>query len=334
MMKLSTMRALVDTLNDRWQTPIAGEILGRWNSDPHTLFYRRASANFLFIFKHESRNYVLRFNHAGERTPGYIQAELDFLHHLAALGVAIARPIASRSGNFVESVATALGLFHAVVFEALPGEHKELEALTPAMFAAWGRALGELHQAAQSYTGAGRQAWRDQLAAIAQTLPEEEKAAHTLLERIERQLQALPVHPQNFGLIHFDFELDNLLWHNDSLGIIDFDDAAWYWFAADIAFALRDLFDDSAAQVDLTHEAFLAFLQGYRQAKAITQEEVQRIPLFLQLHNVRSFALLGRILDEPAQDGDPAWMGELRQKLTRKMNAYRDGFAQAMIGPM
>jgi Ser/Thr protein kinase RdoA (MazF antagonist) len=217
-------------------------------------------------------------------------------------------------------------VFHAVVFAALPGEHREINELTPAMFATWGRALGELHAAAESYQKAGRPTWEDHVVAVEKQLIDEKKAARKLLERTGRRLQALPAHRQNFGLIHFDFELDNLLWREERLGIIDLDDAAWYWFAADMAFALRDLFGDSAAQVDLQHPSFLAFLQGYRQARAISQEEVERIPLFLQLHNLRSYARLRQILAEPAQEDEPGWLGELRQKLARTINTLEITF--------
>jgi len=46
----------------------------------------------------------------------------------------------------------------------------------------------------------------------------------------------------NFGLIHFDFELDNLCWEDALIQMLDFDDCAYHWYAADITYALRDLF--------------------------------------------------------------------------------------------
>ena len=61
--------------------------------------------------------------------------------------------------------------------------------------------------------------------------------------------------------IHFDFELDNIVWNTDKTGIIDFDDSAFYWFVADIAFALRDLYDDSVKKVELQNESFELYKQ-------------------------------------------------------------------------
>ena len=63
MMKLSTMQKLVATLNENDESLIAELIASHWNHDPGTVHYFRASANFLFLFKHLGQEYVLRFVH-------------------------------------------------------------------------------------------------------------------------------------------------------------------------------------------------------------------------------------------------------------------------------
>src|SRR2546430_7254258 len=55
-------------------------------------------------------------------------------------------------------------------------------------------------------------------------------------------LSALTVTETNSGLIHGDFELDNLFWQDDTIALLDFDDCSYSWYVADVAFALRDLF--------------------------------------------------------------------------------------------
>ncbi len=136
----------------------------------------------------------------------------------------------------------------------------------------------------------------------------------------------LPVGPDSFGLIHFDFELDNLLWQEERPWIIDFDSCAWCWYAADIAFALRDLFADRADRVDQSDPRFLSFVEGYRQARQIAQAELDRIPLFLRLHNMITYAGLQRSLEGGSRPDDPDWLAALRKKLMQKQDAYRQGF--------
>ena len=327
MMKLSLMQAVVDTLNDAYQSPVADAMLAAWGHGEGRARYVRASANFIFRFEREGRPTILRFAHVSERTAEAIQAELAYLRHLAARGAPVALPVNSLSGHAVESIATTLGVFHAVVFAMLPGEHYDIGELSLDQFTRWGRALGELHQAAAGYRGAGRPTMHDQLRMAGQQLPAHEAAARRMLALLEQQVAALPASERTFGLIHYDFELDNLLW-DDQVSIVDFDDCAWYCFVADIAFALRDLFDDQAENIDMADERFRAFVTGYRLVRTVTDEELGRLPLFLRLHNLLTFTKLLRASDSRNQVGTPAWVVDLQTKLIRKAQSYRDSFAR------
>ncbi len=331
MMKLTLMRDVSATVDVDWHSPIADAILAHWAHDDERAWFVRSSANVLFGFKQDGRDCFLRFNHATERTPQMIQFELDYLAYLQAAGLRVVQPIRSLAGNFIESVDTGLGQFHAVAFERVSGEMLDISTLTPAQVAAWGRTLGELHQAVVGYNAVGRLTWRDQIESLEQDLPTHESAARQAAQLLHSQLAQLPINTyqvkDNYGLIHFDFELDNLLWDSERFGIVDFDDCIWHWHVADIAFALRDLFDDDPAQVDLQNPTFKAFIGGYRQAKALPQEDLDQIPLFLHLHNLVAFAKLLRAMDAGDAADDPTWLKDLRQRLARKVDRYRARFA-------
>jgi Ser/Thr protein kinase RdoA (MazF antagonist) len=327
MMKLSLMQAVVDTLNDTYTSPIADTIVAAWAHDHDSARYFRASANFVFVFKHAGQSYILRFTHADERSADAIQAELAYLQHLATHGVPVALPIRSLSGSLVESIATSLGVFHAAVFERLPGRQFDVGDLSLTQFTRWGSALGALHQVAEGYAGAGRPTMHDHLRMLSQQLPAHEDAARRMLALLERQVAALPTSEQTFGLIHYDFELDNLLWSDQRVSIVDFDDCAGYWFVADIAFALRDLFDDQAEQIDVADARFQAFMAGYREMRSMTDAELRHLPLFLRIHNLVSFAKVLRAADIDNAHAAPAWVVDLQAKLVRIAQTYRDSFA-------
>ncbi len=328
MMTLRTMQAVVATVDEQWESPLADAILERWAHDEtDRAKYWRASANFIFFFKGAGQDAVLRFNHAAERSVAAIRAELAFVNALADRGVRVAKPIPSLAGNEVESVATANGTFHAVAFAALQGEQHEIEALSPAQFVQWGKTLGDLHNAAAEIRITGRPSWRDQLATVAQILPADERLAQRAVEKLQSQFDQLAVDEENFGLIHYDFELDNLIWHGEEIGIIDFDDSLSCWFVADIAFALRDLFDDNANKVNLQDPMLLQFLTGYRSVRAVDDTTLQQIPLFLCLHNLVAYARLHRALTAVDPAGELPWMAALREKLAAKMQSYRAGFS-------
>ena len=328
MMHLSTMQAIVEALDEDGGSQVADEIAARWGADVGSVRFFRASANFVFKFTQAGRSCFLRFNHATERTPESIQAETRYVNHLDGQGVLVARPLPSLNGRFVESVPTALGVFHAVVFEAVAGQQWETAELMPEMFEAWGAALGRLHSASEGYPDGSRPTWRDHLDQAARSLPQEEQAARALLLRLKSRLDELPRSASGFGLIHFDFELDNIVWTESGPAAIDFDDSAHYWFAADIAFALRDLFSDDARLVDLGHADLGHFVGGYRSVRALSQEELDCLPLFLKLHNLMTFAGIHQVLDAGDQPDSPAWVERLRHKLSAKMDKYRDGFSE------
>ena len=326
MMTLRLMQAVVATVDDKWESPLADALLLRWAHDGGHAKFWRASAHFIYFFKHAGQDYVLRFNHADERTAAMIEAELVVVNALAAQGVRVAEPMRSLAGNAVERVETEQGVFHAVVFAALPGKQLELADLTPAQVACWGQAMGELHNATAQISTSGRPTWKAQLNWVGEILPTEETAAHQTLAALQQQLHQLPTKGDTVGLIHYDFELDNLLWDGEQVGIIDFDDSAVYPLVADIAFALSDLFDDNPAQVDLAQETFAHFVNGYRTARPLPAEELQLIPLFLRVQNLVTYARLYRALTPVNPAGELPWMAGLRAKLAAKMAIYQNGF--------
>ena len=332
MMKLSLMQAIDVTIADTGESALANQLLTAWLHDPDSARFFRTSANAVFTFTQAGSPYILRFNHDDERSVSYICAEIAYLQHLSNAGVSIARPVQSLAGRYVESMDTSHGCFHSVVFEAVSGQQFEIDELTLDGFRTWGQALGKLHTAAQSYSDAGRPTWHDHVAETVASLPVSEREAHAAIAKLRNHLDALPMNEENFGLIHFDFELDNLIWTEVGLTAIDFDDSAWYWFAADIAFALRDLFDDDATNIDLSHESLQAFVAGYRAEKSLTAEEIALLPLFLKLHHVIGLGTLLRALETKPPTNEPAWAQALRQKLEQVAQRYRAVLSDAELG--
>jgi Ser/Thr protein kinase RdoA (MazF antagonist) len=322
MMNLSTMGTVVSTLDDDRASPIANEIASRWHHDAGSVRFFRASANFLFTFEHAAAKYMLRFVDAAERSAELIRAELDFVNYLASKRISTPTPVRSAAGNWVETVSTAQGSWNAAVFEHLEGESFELDTLEPAQALRWGETLGKLHAASRGYVAAQRPSWHDHIAFVRSHLGSDVPLT-AALDKLDKRLSHLPVQDDNFGLIHYDFELDNLIWNRETVGIVDFDDCARYWFAADIAFALRDAFGDSPNAVDLENPIARQFLSGYRSARQIHDADLQFVPLFLALHNLVTISKLQDALKPSDAVVEPEWLIALRTKLQTKINFYR-----------
>src|SRR4051794_20773884 len=271
MMRLSTFWAVHGTLSAAEEPgPLARQIAARWDHDPGTLRLFRSSANSVYCFDTEGQGRFLRFAAGSERPRRLIEAEVELLQWLLARGLDVAAPVPSAAGHLVETVEADAGSFHAAVFEALAGRQLQIADLDRDHFRAWGAALGRLHATTSECPAAvleRRPSWRDDLAQVRSCIPPRETAIWRECDDLVRAMEGLPSGPEYCGLIHGDFELDNLRWADNgseagqSVGVdpgrgasgasgasgtpamLDFDDSATHWYAADIAFALRDVFD-------------------------------------------------------------------------------------------
>jgi Ser/Thr protein kinase RdoA (MazF antagonist) len=92
---------------------------------------------------------------------------------------------------------------------------------------------------------------------------------------------------------------------------------------ADIAYALRDLFEEG---IDLEDPSFQAFIKGYRSETELDMALLKEIPMFMKLHDIVSFAKLLRSVDIPESDEYPEWLVNLKSKFVRKLEDYRQSF--------
>ena len=322
-MKLTLMKRFFETVDDDWWSPIADQLASPWFKGGQRVRVVRASANFVCRVESSGQTYYLRFNHSSERIPEKIEAEIQFILYLREKGVNANKPVLSLLGNYVESIPTELGVFHAVLFEAVLGEHLESSDLDLQGFHRWGQALGELHEASVGYSSGFIPSWRDTVAYIRGLLPDDDIIVRNELDRVASALDELPVDESCYGVIHYDFEMDNICWKDDVPGFMDFDDCVYQWYAADIVYALRDLYDDKISQINLEDEKFQSFLDGYRSIRRIHDVNLEKLPLHFRLHNLHSYARIHwSIIDGPIDD-EPRWVTNLRAKLTQSNSEYR-----------
>jgi Ser/Thr protein kinase RdoA (MazF antagonist) len=323
MMKLSTMLKVDSTVDTQGQSRIAERILEHWEHDPGSAWFFRSSTNFVYVFRKGGEPYFLRFAESAEREGAAIEAEMALLSFLDNQGMTVTTPIGSQNGRCMETVETDLGTFHAVVFAQLPGREGEIEELSTAQFEVWGATLGKLHALMHLYQDprlSARGTWRDHLTLVRNSLPNEEPRVQAEFDHLTSWLSALPMTATNYGLIHGDFELDNLRWQDETLAMFDFDDCSSYWYVADVAFALRDLFETG---VDLSHPSFLAFIRGYCEHSSLDEELISYLPTWMRLVNLIQYAKLVRAMDLEQDQDYPEWCTSLLLKLANKMQNYK-----------
>ena len=266
MMKLSLIKEVFETVNSDWECELAKSLILNWDHTKNWIKMWRASANFICFFKNLERQYVTRFNRNFERTFQELSAEIDLLNFLDSKNVRIAKPVLSRNNRYIEESDTSYGTFYSIVLERISGEQKEFESLELDEFYEWGKSLGTLHKVIKEKSKSvriQRKTHSELLEGLLGEVPLRDEVEEIEVRRIKEWLNSLPINEINYGLIHYDFELDNLIWNSDGITIIDFDDCIYSWFIADIAYALRDLFQHDL-KINFEDVRVAKFLAGYK----------------------------------------------------------------------
>lgn len=298
--------------------PLAETLLENWDADPGSLDGFRISSNAIYWFRRNGALSFLRFAPLGEKRPDQVAAELAFLAHLQEQGYGAAVPIPTRAGNMLVTQQTPWGEQVASAFEAVPGMQLSRTDLSDAIVTAHGRALAELHQLSAAYRPEGPRRWSeaDALGWMRATMADLPDGATAMEEAdaIAAALAALPRTDETYGLVHYDFECDNVFFdaRSDRCFAIDFDDAMYHWFAMDIEQAIASLADDATPADAAAREA--AFLAGYVAVRPLPPELDRMRQLCRRFSSLYWYVRVRRSLDEVLPD-PPDWMTGLRDRL-------------------
>ncbi|MGH2486200.1 MAG: phosphotransferase enzyme family protein [Ktedonobacterales bacterium] len=329
MMDVQRMRRVVDDIERGALPRVARLAAERWvgEEEARALVYVRGSANHLFRFQRDGRQYFLRLAHVEERRPTAIAAELDFVRHVAGAGLAVAHPIPSVNGLLIEEISSAGHGYLAVVFEGLRGSELDVDDLDEARYRAWRQSLALTHQASRTFPPhPARPTWTSQArAALLALQPEETAVARDLTSGLS-WLESLTLEDQEYGLLHGDFELDNIIWDGQRVQVLDFDDAAYGWYALDFAAALDDVWragGQSDAATAHRERRFTWFAEGYAALRPLPRGLPEALPRLLTLLLAVKMARLLRAYATTTDGEYPAWLVQMRVRHQRWLATKR-----------
>jgi len=254
-----------------------------WGFGPDQITLAARRENIVWRAKTDGDAYALRLHRPGYRNDSELISELQWMDALVQGGLHVPRPLPSQHGNLVEQVGDTL----VDLLTWLPGQpigaQGQLEvADRTGMCRALGELLAQMHAISDAWTpppGFTRPAWdragllgdapvwgpfwdnpgltRDQRA----TLLKARARADADLARIEHSL--------DYGLIHADALSENILIHEGTLSLIDFDDGGWGFRDFELAtFLMRFL--PAPDYPDLR----AALLDGYASRRAVDTESL------------------------------------------------------------
>lgn len=290
----------------------------------------RISSNAIYPFAHDGKTCFLRLSPAGEKQKNNLAGELEFILYLRAHGYAALCPIPAHNGEYLATVSKDSTEYHACAFRKVPGIPIEDTDYSAEIMLAYGNALAQLHNLSSAFLPETKKWTHDDVFVwIRQTLAEYHAPEPALreLEALVHEFRALPVRQDNYGLVHYDFEPDNVFYDPGSkkCSVIDFDDGMYHWYALD----LEQVFD--CLRKELGADAFPsakdAFLRGYTKLRPYTQETEESLALMRRFIDLYGYARLIRCVSEHFRT-EPDWLIKLREKLNRIIEQREQGFGK------
>ncbi|TXK70170.1 phosphotransferase enzyme family protein [Paenibacillus sp. N3.4] len=315
---------------------LAEMILKNWHFDEGSMEmfkYYRISSNAIYPFKCEGKNQILRFAPKSEKLKSNILAELDFISYLRDNQYGVLESVTSKHGEKVVEVRTPWGEYFASVFKRVSGVQINNTDFSDTIIFSHGKALGRLHYLSSQYTPGKFKRWSysdvlDWIQEVLISYPDE-SAALIETKLLRDYFASIHKSQSNYGLVHYDFEYDNVFYDDNSksCNVIDFDDAMYHWYAMDIEQALDSLQDCISSEI-FNHKK-QCFLDGYLTEYEFTNDLEVILPAFRRFANLYGYVRTLKSIEEK-WDNEPEWLTNLRKKLTEGLKEYSISFGREL----
>ncbi|WP_456309128.1 phosphotransferase enzyme family protein [Serratia proteamaculans] len=275
------------------------------------------SENATFLLEAAGKRYALRLHRADYHQRADIESELQWLDALRETGIDVPQAVVDREGQRVQTLMLEEGsVRHAVLFHWIEGEMPGTD-VDPRAFQQLGNITARLHQHSRSWQRPAdfqRITWDHHTMVSLQShwgdwrdAPNLRVQDHAIVEetiaRVGSTLAEFGKEPRNYGLIHADLRLTNLLLYKGETRVIDFDDCGFGWYLHDLAAAISFVEHHPRAAEWVDH-----WIRGYEQVAHITDAEMERIPALLIQRRIQLLAWAGSHAEtEMAQSLGPQW---------------------------
>jgi len=313
---------------------LALHILNNWEYDMDQLEIMdqfRISATAIYPFWKDDALQYLRFSPCEERTAECVGAELEFINYLRNNGFPVAQIVSSKDGEDLNEINTKWGHYIASVFKRVDGNRLDRVELSDDILFNLGSTLAQLHKLSGEYEpkGCRRESHTDKLNWIDETLEKYDNKALAKKESklIREQLNTLSKTSLNYGLVHYDYEFDNLFFDETSkkIHVIDFDDAVYHWYVMDLIKFYDCLSDEySGSSLDA---AIKQFNNGYKSIREVDEDLLKMQNLFERYDALYSYTRCLEAISDPAEDQEE-WMGTLRKRIEGAMSRKSQCFGQ------
>ncbi|MDO4459836.1 MAG: phosphotransferase [Clostridia bacterium] len=286
------------------------ELFNLEDADVSRVSSHEGGRNIIYICEQNGEKYVLRISDTGDREEESYLAETEFVHYLAQNGASVADVHPSVKGNFVEKTEFKGREAYVSLFDYAKGmlisdngyEYREGAPLSE-YFYNTGKTLGKIHELAKAYHPEHkRMDYSDKynMPYINTLIPDEYAELKKAISKRLDTFSNFTGNEENYGLVHFDFSDGN--YHIDmnsgDITVFDFDNCMYCWYMFDLAnlwthgIGWIAYNEDREARRKFMEEYFDTVLEGYRSETALSDDELSKLPLYIDM------VLVENIVDE------------------------------------
>ena len=248
--------------------------------------------------------------------------EVTYTNFLYENGLDVPPILPSLQGNLVEKLTLDKEVF-TVLYKAAAGVHLPKYEWNSNIFKKLGKQIGKLHRISKSFekTKPAKHIndwYRNEEYNFLKYIPQEETAIREIASDVLTSIKELQKSTSNYGLIHGDLWLENILVEdNSNLTMIDFQDCEKHFYIFDLAVpiysAIEYSFTGNGNIADYEYSITKALFEGYQEENELPTEMIDKFPLFIKLKEIFEYSLMHMYWDKE----------ELTEEQVRIMNLYR-----------
>ncbi len=245
--------------------------------------------NDTYIVATEHRQYILRVYRTPWRSLQDARYEADALNFLVQHGVPVSQPIKNRQGEWATEVYAPEGARAVTLFTYAEGTKARLD---PTISYEYGRIIARIHQVTDGFVPEYGRPHRsldlkhlidEPLRILTPAMTACGGDAEYLESWVRTMHERLPVAEMEFGFCHGDVHDWNAHWNGDRLTMFDFDCCGPGYRIYDLAVFLWNLKTNYPGRMT---ENWGPFVDGYRAARPVTDEQLQWIPWFVAVRRI------------------------------------------------
>jgi Ser/Thr protein kinase RdoA (MazF antagonist) len=256
------------------------------------------------------------------RSEAAVHSQMLWLKNLRrTMNLTVSEPVTTKDGALVGRMSSEKELGNSLftLLRWVPGEQKELVDFSHFEARYFGACIARLHKHAEQYVepeGFLRPCW-DQNYVFGSSYPEwnlrerylsehQIKVLDLASDRIRSELSAMGKSREIFGMIHRDLKPDNVVFHEGTLYIIDFDHCGWGYYLYDLAMPYTQM----GRLGERSESMREALLEGYHSERALPVSWQENLQTFLAMRRMMSLHSAFRIFKDATVsevESQPIW---------------------------